>query len=108
MRSNRTAAVYYDDILTAITRLETYCAERTLDEFLGDVQLQDSVLYRLLALTEAAHRLQPEEECSARDKIGARFATWEMFSVTITTASISPESGMSFKTICPLSSKRLK
>jgi uncharacterized protein with HEPN domain len=62
MRSNRTAAVYYDDILTAITRLETYCAERTLDEFLGDVQLQDSVLYRLLTLTEAAHRLQPEEE----------------------------------------------
>jgi uncharacterized protein with HEPN domain len=61
MRSNRTPAVYYDDILQAIKLLEGYGAGLTLAGFEADQGKQDAILYRLLVLTEAAHRLHEEE-----------------------------------------------
>ena len=61
MRSNRTPAVFFDDILQAIALLQKYCAGLTLPGFEAEQEKQDSILYRLLVLTEAAHRLREEE-----------------------------------------------
>ncbi|WP_263380088.1 HepT-like ribonuclease domain-containing protein [Granulicella paludicola] len=61
MRSNRTPAVYFDDILRAIALLRAYCAELDLATFEEQQGKQDAILYRLLVLTEAAHRLREDE-----------------------------------------------
>ena len=61
MRSNRTPAVYFDDMLRAIALIEGYCARLNSAEFEQDQEKQDSILYRLLVLTEAAHRLRGDE-----------------------------------------------
>jgi uncharacterized protein with HEPN domain len=61
MRSNRTPAVYFDDILQAIALLHGYCAGLDFAGFEENQEKQDSILHRLLVLTEAAHRLREDE-----------------------------------------------
>ena len=61
MRSNRTPAVYFDDILRAINLVQGYVLDIDLAGFEEDQAKQDAVLYRMLVLTEAAHRLHEEE-----------------------------------------------
>ncbi len=61
MRSNRTPAIYYDEMLSAISRLEGYCGGLSFAAFEADPAKQDSIFYRLLVLTEAARRLLPDE-----------------------------------------------
>jgi uncharacterized protein with HEPN domain len=69
MRSNRTAAIYFDDMLTAIVRLNRYTYGITFEALEADVEKQDAICYRLLILTEAAHCLKPDEEalCPSQD-----------------------------------------
>ena len=61
MRSNRTPAVYFDDMLRAVALIQGYCARLNSWQFEQDQEKQDSILYRLLVLTEAAHRLHEDE-----------------------------------------------
>ena len=61
MRSNRSPAVYYDEMLSAISRQEEYCDALSFATFESDPAKQDSIFYRLLVLTEAASRLLPDE-----------------------------------------------
>ena len=61
MPSSRTAAVYFDEMLTAIARIDQYTTGEAFSQFEQDMQTRDSVLYRLLVLAEAARRLTPEE-----------------------------------------------
>jgi uncharacterized protein with HEPN domain len=61
MRSNRTPAVYFDDILRAIALVQSYSAHLDLAGFEADQGKQDAILYRMLVLTEAAHRLHEDE-----------------------------------------------
>ena len=61
MPSKRTPALYFDEILRAIERIDRYVAGTSFSGFEQDLGKQDSVYYRLLVLTEAARRLSPEE-----------------------------------------------
>lgn len=45
------------DMLQSAELVVTYTAQCTKDEFLNDVQLQDSVIRRLLVIAEAARRV---------------------------------------------------
>jgi uncharacterized protein with HEPN domain len=62
MRSNRTPAVYFDDILRAIALVQSYVVDMDLTGFEDDQAMQDAILYRMLVLTEAAHRLHEDEQ----------------------------------------------
>ena len=45
------------DMLQSAELVVTYTAQCTKDEFLNDIQLQDSVIRRLLVIAEAARRV---------------------------------------------------
>ena len=45
------------DMLQSAELILTYTAQCSKDEFIGDVQLQDSVIRRLLVIAEAARRV---------------------------------------------------
>ncbi len=45
------------DILQAAERIQAYTAERTLTDFYADIQLQNKVMRRLLAIDKAAQRV---------------------------------------------------
>ncbi len=61
MPSNRSPAVYFDEIFRAALRLQHYVAGVSYLDFEKDQQKQDSVYYRLLVLSEAARRLTAED-----------------------------------------------
>jgi uncharacterized protein with HEPN domain len=61
MPSNRHPAIYFDEILKAIEKIDYYMGGISYPTFEILDEKQASVYYRLLVLTEAAHRLKPEE-----------------------------------------------
>jgi uncharacterized protein with HEPN domain len=61
MPSNRTPAVYFADILHSIELLEQYTQGVDQAALHTDTKLRDAILHRLLIVTEAAHRLKPED-----------------------------------------------
>ena len=99
MRSNRTPAVFFDDILQAIALLQKYCAGLTLAGFEAEQEKQDSILYRLLVPPRPHIACVRKNWHSARDPTGAEFKTLETSSATLTTRSIARPFGKSFKPI---------
>lgn len=54
MNGGRSIALYVQDMLECIERIERYCAGVTAEEFAASSQLQDAVIYRLEVMGEAA------------------------------------------------------
>ena len=54
MRGERSVALYVEDMLECIEKIESYCAGVTADEFAADSLLQDAVFRRLEVIGEAA------------------------------------------------------
>jgi uncharacterized protein with HEPN domain len=48
------------DILQSAELIMTYTAQCSKDEFVGNVQLQDSVIWRLLVIAEAVRRVSDD------------------------------------------------
>lgn len=69
--------VYLMDILTAAQLALSYVRDETLDGFLSNIQLQDSVIRRLEIIGEAARHVSDETRAASpdlpwRDMIGMR------------------------------------
>lgn len=52
--------IFLQHILECIDIIEGYIDDKTLDDFLGSVQLQDSVIRRIEIIGEAAKNIPPE------------------------------------------------
>ncbi|HEY4523620.1 MAG TPA: DUF86 domain-containing protein [Candidatus Paceibacterota bacterium] len=54
---NKDHAVYLNDILEAIAKIEDFIAGMSLEEFMGDVKTQDAVIRNVEIIGEAVKRL---------------------------------------------------
>lgn len=56
----RDANVYFEDILESIERIEEYTANKTKEDFIKDIQLQDAVIRRFAVIGEAIKNIPQE------------------------------------------------